>query len=147
MNETFRIFEDSAPFSLVINRASAETSSEQQAFQRGPRFHIGCGGRWRFQPLEPETKCEGKALEVTMALWNVEQESWCFGTVSETRRTQHRERQFGQNPLPTKCLLPGEIVSKLLSATERKRPKHVRQKQLRTGTVLALSSPFVNRET
>ena len=26
-------------------------------------------------------------------------------------------------------------------------PKHVRQKQHRTGTVLALSSPFVNRET
>ena len=36
-----------------------------------------------------ETKCEGKALEVTTALWKVEQESRCFATVSETRRTQH----------------------------------------------------------
>ena len=30
---------------------------------------------------------------------------------------------------------------------ERKGPKHVCQKQHRTGTVLALSSPFVNRKT
>ena len=36
---------------------------------------------------------------------------------------------------------------KLLAAMERKGPKHVRQKQHRTGTVLALSSPFVNRDT
>ena len=35
----------------------------------------------------------------------------------------------------------------LLAAMERKGPKHVRQKQQRTGTVLALSSAFVNRET
>ena len=28
------------------------------------------------------------------------------GTVSETRRKQHRETQFGQQPLPMKCLLP-----------------------------------------
>ena len=28
-----------------------------------------------------------------------------------------------------------------------KSPKHVRQKQHRTGTVLALSSPFVSRDT
>ena len=49
--------------------------------------------------------------------------------------------------LQTKCLLPGEILSKLLEAMERKAPEHIRQKQHRTGTVLALSSPFVNRET
>ena len=42
---------------------------------------------------------------------------------------------------------PGEILSKLLAAVELKGPKHVRQKQHRTGTYLALSSPFVNRET
>ena len=28
-------------------------------------------------------------VEVTTALWKVEEESRCFGTVSETRRTQH----------------------------------------------------------
>ena len=71
-----------------------------------------------------------------------------FGTVSETRRTQHfGERQFGRNTLPTKCSLPGEILSKLLAAMQPKVPKQVRQKQHRTGTFLALSSPFVNRET
>ena len=51
------------------------------------------------------------------------------------------------NPLPMKCLLPGEILSKLLAALKRKSPKHGRQKQHRTGTVLALSSPFMNRDT
>ena len=36
-----------------------------------------------------ETNCENKVLEVILALLKVEQESRCFGTVSETRRTQH----------------------------------------------------------
>ena len=84
------IFEDSAPFSLVIKQSIQDnTSSKQQHFHWGPRFHIGCRGLGTIQPLEQETKCEGKALEVTTALWKVEQESRCFGTVSETRRTQH----------------------------------------------------------
>ena len=146
--KTFRIYEESAPFSLVIKQSNQEnTSSEQQPFHWGPQFHIGCRGLGSIQPLEPrKTNCEGKALE-SLQLWKVEQESMCFGTVSETRRTQHLERQFGQNPLPKKCLLPREFLSKLLAAKERKGPKHVRQKQHRTGTVLALSSPFVNKET
>ena len=59
------------------------------AFSLGTRFHIGCRVLGRIQPLNQETKCEGKALEVTTVLWKVEQESRCFGTVSETRRTQH----------------------------------------------------------
>ena len=59
------------------------------AFSLGTRFHIGCRVLGRIQPLNQETKCEGKALEVTTALWKVEQESRGFGTVSETRRTQH----------------------------------------------------------
>ena len=46
--------------------------------------------------------------------------------------------QFGQVPLPTKCLLPGYNLSKLLLAIERKGQKPVRQKKNRTGTVLAL---------
>ena len=40
-------------------------------------------------PKNKETKCEGKALEVTTALWKVEQEARCFYTVSETRRIHH----------------------------------------------------------
>ena len=41
----FRIFEDSAPFSLVIKQSVQEiTSSEQEPFYWGPRFHIGCKG-------------------------------------------------------------------------------------------------------
>ena len=52
--------------------------------------------------------------------------------------------KFGQNLLPTKCLLPGYILSKLLVAMERKGQKHIRQKQHSTGSVLALSSSFVN---
>ena len=76
---------------LIGNKASIQgnTSSEQQPFHWGPRFHIGCRGLGRTQPLEPETKCEEEALEVTTALWKVEQESRGFGTMSETRRTQH----------------------------------------------------------
>ena len=50
-------------------------------------------------------------------------------------------------PVSLEMFVPGEILSKLLAAMERKGPKHVRQKQHPTGTVLALSSPFVNRET
>ena len=89
---------------------------------------------------------EGKALEVTTALWKLEEESRSFRAVSETRRTQHWERQFGQNRFQ-RNVCPWEILTKLLAAIERKCPKHVRQKQHRTGTVLALSSPFMNRET
>ena len=88
--KTLRIFEDSVNFLLVIKQSVQEnTSSEQQHFHWGPRFHIGCRGLGRIQPLDQETKCEGKALEVTTALWKVEQESRCFGTASDTRRTQH----------------------------------------------------------
>ena len=39
-------------------------------------------------PENPETKCEEKGLEVTSAIWKLERESRCFGSVSETRRTQ-----------------------------------------------------------
>ena len=81
----FRIFEDSAPFSLVIKQSvQGHTSSEQQPFHWGPLFHIGCRGLGRIQPLEPRNKVLGKALVVTTALWKVEQESRCFGSVSET---------------------------------------------------------------
>ena len=83
----FRIYEDSAPFSLVIKQSVQEiTSSEQQPFHWGPRFHNGCRGLGLEDPaLNQDKKCEGKALEVTTALWKVEQESRFFGTVSETR--------------------------------------------------------------
>ena len=60
-----------------------------EPFHWGSPFHIGCRGLGRIQPLEPKSKCEGKALEVTTTLWKEEQEPWGFGTVSETRRTQH----------------------------------------------------------
>ena len=87
--QRFRIFEDSAPFSLVIKHGIHEnTSSEQQPFHWDPRFHIGCRGLGRIQPLTKK-QSEGKALEVTTALLKVEQESRVFGTVSETQRTQH----------------------------------------------------------
>ena len=81
-----RIFEDSAPFSLVIKQSVQEnTSSEQQHLHWDPDSTLGVGA-WasRIQPLEQERKCEGKALEVKTALWKVEQESRCFRTVSET---------------------------------------------------------------
>ena len=85
-----RIFEDSAPFHLVIKQSVQEnTSSEQQPFHWGPDSTLGVGAWGDSRPLHQETKCEGKALEVTTALWKVEQEARGFGTVSETRRTQH----------------------------------------------------------
>ena len=75
---------------LIGNKATRPGKQLQRtsAFSQGPRFHIVCMGLGSFQPLEPRNKCEGKALEVTMALWKVEQESRSFGTVIETR-TQH----------------------------------------------------------
>ena len=62
---------------LIGNKAErpGNTSSEQQPLNWGPRFHIGCRGLGRIQPLETRNKCEGKALEVTTALWKGEQES------------------------------------------------------------------------
>ena len=53
----FRIFEDSAPFSLVIKQSVQEnTSSKQQPFHWGPRFHIVCRGLGRIQPVEAGNK-------------------------------------------------------------------------------------------
>ena len=86
----FRIFEDSAPFSLVIKQSVQENnSSEQQPFHWDPDSILGVGDWGGSSPYNQETKCEGKALEVTTPLWKVEQESRGFGTMSETRRTQH----------------------------------------------------------
>ena len=42
---------------------------------------------------------------------------------------------------------PGKYLIKTAVAKERKGQRHVRQKQHRAEPVLALSSPFVNRET
>ena len=53
----FRIFEHSAPFSLVIMQCVQEiTASEQQHFYWGPRSHIVCRGLERIQPLKPRNK-------------------------------------------------------------------------------------------
>ena len=58
-----KIFEDSAPFSLVIKQSVQEnTSSEQQPFNWGPRFHIGCMGLGRIQHLEPKQSVMIKPL-------------------------------------------------------------------------------------
>ena len=68
----FRIFEDSAPFSLVIKQSvQKNTSSEQQAFHWVPDSTLGVGAWGGSSPSNQETKCEGKALEVTTALWKV----------------------------------------------------------------------------
>ena len=86
----FRIFEDSAHFSLVIKQSVQEnTSSEEQTFHFVPDTTLGVGAWGGSSPKNQETNCEGKALEVRTALWKVEEESRCFGTVRETRRTQH----------------------------------------------------------
>ena len=89
MNEKVQDFRGLSAL-LIGNKAELpeNTSSEQQPFDWGPRFHSGCRVLGRIQPLEPRTKCEGNALEVTMALWNAEQLSRCFDTLSETRRRQ-----------------------------------------------------------
>ena len=48
--KTFCIFEDTAPFSLVIKqRVQENTSIEQQLFHWGPRFHIGSRGLGKIQ--------------------------------------------------------------------------------------------------
>ena len=90
MNEKVQDFRGLSAL-LIGNKAERPGKHLQRtaAFTLGPRFHFGCRGLGRIQPLDQETKCEGKALEITTALWNGEQESRCFDTVSETRRTQH----------------------------------------------------------
>ena len=90
MNEKVQDFR--AISALLIGDTAERPGKHLQgraAFSLGTRFHIGGRGVGRIQPLEPRPGCEGKALEVTTALWKVEQESRCFGTVSETRRTEH----------------------------------------------------------
>ena len=90
MNEKVQDFRG---LSALLNGNKAECPGKHlqrtAAFHWGTRFHIGCRGLGRIQLLEQETICEGKALEVTTALGNGEQESRCFDTMSETRRTQH----------------------------------------------------------
>ena len=76
--------------------------------------------------------------------WNRIQGALVPGVKPDEHRT---EKKFGLQQIPTKCLLPGYMLSKLLVAMELKGQRHVRQKQHRAGAILALSSPFVNRET
>ena len=81
MNENLPIFEDSAPFSLVIKHCIWEnTSSEEQPLHGDPDSTLVVGAWGGSSPYNQETKCEWKALEVTKALWKAEQESRCFGT-------------------------------------------------------------------
>ena len=71
---------------MVIKQSVQEnTSSEQQTYTGDPDSTLGIGAWGGSMPWNQEIKCEGKALEVTTALWKVEQESKCAGTVSETR--------------------------------------------------------------
>ena len=59
-----------------------------------------------------------------------------------------RTSAFSQGTLIPHCLYgPGTYPITPAVAIERKGPKHVRQKQYCTWTVLTLSSPFVKRET
>ena len=76
---------------LIGNKAEFQinTSSEQQPFHWDPDSTLGVGALGGSRPYNQETKCEWKALDLTTALWKLEQESRCSGTVSETRRTQH----------------------------------------------------------
>ena len=53
----FRIFEDSAPFSLVIKQSIHDnTSSEQQPLHWGSQYHIVWRGLGKIQPIEPRNK-------------------------------------------------------------------------------------------
>ena len=64
-----RIFEDSAPFLLVIKQSVQEnTFSEHQPFHWGPRFHYGCMGLRRFQHLEQRKKVWGERLSSHIGL-------------------------------------------------------------------------------
>ena len=90
MNENLPYFEGLSAL-LIGNKAERPGKHLQRtaAFSLGTPIPHGCKGLGRIQPLNQETNCEGKALEVTTDLWKLEQESRCFGTVRETRRTQH----------------------------------------------------------
>ena len=90
MNEKVQDFRGLSAL-LIGNKAERPGKHLQRtaAFSLGTRIP-----HWVYGPAEDPARrtkklSEGKALEVTRALWKVEQESRCFGNVSETRRTQH----------------------------------------------------------
>ena len=80
----FRIFEDSAPFLLFIEKSVQEKTQANISLLTGDPISHWVYGPGKDPALRTK-KCEDKALEVTSALWKVEQESSCIGTLSETR--------------------------------------------------------------
>ena len=89
MNENVQVFRRLSTLLIGKKQSIQEnTSSEQQPFQLVPDSTLGVGTWGGSSPQNQETKCEVKAPEVTSALLKEEQESRCFGTVSETRQTQ-----------------------------------------------------------
>ena len=86
----FRIFEDSAPFLLVLKKSVRITPPAYiTVFIEFPDSTMIVWAWEGSSTWNQETKCEGKALEVTTGFSKVEPESRCFGTVNETRQTQH----------------------------------------------------------
>ena len=90
MNEKVQDFRGLS-YLLIGNKAERPGKHLQRtaAFSWDPDSTLGVGAWGGSSAKNQETKCEGKALEITTDLWKVEQESRCFDTVSETRRTQH----------------------------------------------------------
>ena len=68
-----RNLEDSTPFLLVIKKSVREKNHANISLFTGDRYHIGCMGLGKIHSYNQETKCEDKALEVTSALWKVEE--------------------------------------------------------------------------
>ena len=120
----FRIFEDSAPFSLVIKQSVQEnTSSEQQPFHWGPRFHIGCRGLGRIQTLRPKKQSvRGKPLK----------SRWPYGSGTGIKGLWYRERNttntalrktIRPKPASNEMLAPWENPVKTSGGNGTKRPK------------------------
>ena len=78
------------PFLLVINQGIQEnTSSIHLIFIWDPDSTFGIWSWEGSTTWSQGIKCEAKALDVTLAFRKVEPESNCYGSVSETRRTEH----------------------------------------------------------
>ena len=76
----------------------------------------------------------------------MEQESRCFGTVSEKGK-HSTENHIWPTAASNEMFASLGNPIKTAFGLGKKGQKDVRQKQKGAGTVLALSSPFANRET
>ena len=137
----FRIFEDSAPFSLVISRASREThAANSSLFTGDPDCAFGIGA-WGNPALRTKRQSvRGKPLKSRRPYgrWNRNQGALVLCEKHDEHRTEKDNSAkigFQRNV----CSL-GKSCQNCWRQWNEKAQKHAYQKKHRTGTAFALSS-------